>query len=157
MSNVKETTTKRKDTMAYVTIEDLKGFITIVVFAELYRDAMFIINSEEPLYIKGRLDIGDEGSKIVASEITTVEEAMKTPFSSVHFIIDTEKSDGGTVEALKAILDKRRGNNAGYIHLQSSNSAETIISLGEGSKFEISEDIKKEVDELLGPGATRFM
>ncbi|MCK4535000.1 MAG: hypothetical protein KAT81_05660, partial [Syntrophobacterales bacterium] len=79
------------------------------------------------------------------------------PFSSVHFIIDTEKSDGGTVEALKAILDRRRGNNTGYIHLQSSNSAETIISLGEGSRVEISEDIKKEADELLGPGATRFM
>ncbi len=157
MSNVKETTTKRKDTMAYVTIEDLKGFITIVVFAELYRDTMFIINSEEPLYIKGRLDIGDEGSKIVASEITTVEEAMKTPFSSVHFMIDTEKSDGETVEALKAMLDRRRGNSPGYIHLQSSNSAETIISLGESSKVEISEDIKKEADELLGPGATRFM
>jgi len=143
--------------MAYVTIEDLKGFITIVVFAELYRDTMFIINSEEPLYIKGRLDIGDEGSKIVASEITTVEEAMKTPFSSVHFMIDTEKSDGETVEALKAMLDRRRGNSPGYIHLQSSNSAETIISLGESSKVEISEDIKKEADELLGPGATRFM
>jgi len=157
VSNVKETTTKKKDTMAYVTIEDLKGFITVVVFAELYRDTMFIINSEEPLYIKGRLDIGDEGAKVVASEITTVEEAIKTPFSSVHFMIDTEKSDSETVESLKAILDRRRGNNAGYIHLQSPNSAETIISLGEGSKVEISEEIKKEADELLGPGATRFM
>jgi len=157
VSNVKETTTKKKDTMAYVTIEDLKGFITVVVFADLYRDSISIIRSEEPLYIKGRLDIGDEGSKIVASEITTVEEAMKTPFSSVHFMIDTEKSNGETVESLKAILDRRRGNNSGYIHLQSPNSAETIISLGEDSKVEISEDIKKEADELLGPGATRFM
>ncbi|MBW2596118.1 MAG: DNA polymerase III subunit alpha, partial [Deltaproteobacteria bacterium] len=157
VNNVKETTTKKKDTMAYVTIEDLKGFITVVVFADLYRNSISIIRSEEPLYIKGRLDIGDEGAKIVASEITTVEEAIKTPFSSVHFMIDTEKSDGDVVESLKAILDRRRGNHAGYIHLLSPNGAETIISLGEGSGIEISEDIKKEADEILGPGATRFM
>jgi len=158
-SNVRETTTKRKETMAYVTIEDLKGFVTVVVFAELYKDTMFMINSEEPLCIKGRLDIGDEGegAKIVASEITTVEEALKTPFSSVHFTIDTEKSDSTTVEGLKLILERRKGKNLGYIHLQSSNGAETVISLGEYSRVEISEEIKREADQLLGPGSTRFV
>jgi len=80
VSNVRESPTKKKDTLAYVTIEDLKGFITVVVFAELYRNAMFIINSEVPLYIKGRLDSGEEGAKIVATEITTVEEAIKHLF-----------------------------------------------------------------------------
>ncbi|MEA2014217.1 MAG: DNA polymerase III subunit alpha, partial [Thermodesulfobacteriota bacterium] len=159
VSNIREVTTKKKDTMAYVTIEDLKGFVTVVVFAELYRNSMFIINSEEPLYIKGRLDIGDEGegAKIVASEITTVEEAMKTPFSSVHFMIDAEESDRKLLEALKVILDRQKGKGSAYIHLQFLNSTETIISLGEGSRIEISENLKKEADELLGPGATRFM
>lgn len=157
VSNVRESPTKKKDTMAYVTIEDLKGFITVVVFAELYRNAMFIINSEVPLYIKGRLDSGEEGAKIVATEITTVEEAIKTPFSSVHFTINTEESDTETIKKLKTILDRRSGNCTAYIHLQFPNTAETVLSLGEGSKTEISEDLKKETDKLLGPDTTRFM
>ncbi|MBN2539712.1 MAG: DNA polymerase III subunit alpha, partial [Deltaproteobacteria bacterium] len=157
MSNLKEVVTKKKDKMAYVTIEDLKGFITVVVFADLYRDSVSMIKSEEPLYVKGRLDIGDEGAKIVASEITTVEEAIKTPFSSVHFMVDTKNSNADIIEGLKTILDRHKGNYIGYIHLLSLNGADTIISLGEGSGVEISEDIKKEADEILGPGATRFM
>lgn len=157
VSNVREVTTKKKDTMAYLTIEDMKGFITVVVFADLYRDKLFVINGEDPLYIKGRLDIGDEGGKIVASEITTVEEAMKNPFSSVHFTIDTEKSDRETIEALKAILDRRRGSNTGYIHLRSTNGTETVISLGKDAGVDISEDTRKEADELLGPGSTWFV
>ena len=157
VSNVREVTTKKKDTMAYVTLEDLKGFITVIIFADLYRDNISLIGSEEPLYIKGRLDIGDEGGKIVATDITTVEEAIKTPFSSVHFMIDTEKSNGDTVDTLKAIFERRSGKYPAYIHLLSVNEAETILSLGEGSGIEISEEIKKEADELLGPGATRFM
>jgi len=157
VSNVREVTTKKKDTMAYVTIEDLKGFITIIVFADLYRDNSSLIHSEEPLYVKGRLDIGDEGAKIVAMEIASVEEAMKTPFSSVHFMVDTERSNGDTVETLKVIIERRKGNYPGYIHLLSSHNAETILSLGDRSRVEVSEEIRREADAVLGPGATRFM
>jgi len=157
VSNVREVTTKKKDAMAYVTLEDLKGFITVIIFADLYRDNISLIHSEEPLYIKGRLDIGDEGGKVVATEIVTVEEAMETPFSSVHFMIDTERSNGDTVDTLKAILERRSGKYPGYIHLLSSNGTETILLLGESSGVEISEEIKREADEVLGPDATRFM
>ena len=157
VNNIREVTTKKKDTMAYVTLEDLKGFITVIVFADLYRDNISLIHSEEPLYIKGRLDIGDEGGKVVATDIATVEDAMKAPFSSVHFMINAEKSNKDTVETLKAILEIRSGKYPGYIHLLSSNGAETILSLGEGSEVEISEEIKNEADEILGLGATRFM
>jgi len=157
MSNVRTATTKKKDTMAHVTIEDLKGFITVIVFADLYRDNISLIHSGEPLHVKGRLDIGDEGIKIVASEITSVEEALKTPFSSVHFMIDAERSNGDTVETLKALVERSSGKYPGYIHLLSSNGAETILSLGEGSRIDISEEIKREADELLGQNATRFI
>jgi DNA polymerase-3 subunit alpha len=157
MSNMRTVTTKKKDTMAHVTIEDLKGFITVIVFADLYRDNISLIHSGEPLHVKGRLDIGDEGIKIVASEITSVEEALKTPFSSVHFMIDTEKSNGDTVETLKAIVERASGKYPGYIHLLSPSGAETILSLGEGSRIDISEEIKREADELLGQNATRFV
>ncbi|MDD5724315.1 MAG: DNA polymerase III subunit alpha, partial [Syntrophales bacterium] len=157
VSNIREVTTKKKDTMAYLTLQDLKGFINVIVFSDLYRDNISLVHSEEPLCIKGRLDIGDEGGKIVATDITTVEEAVKTPFTSVHFMIDTEKSNDDTVETLKAIFERRSGKYQGYIHLLSSNGAEAILSLGAGSGVEISEEIKKEVDEILGPGATRFM
>jgi len=157
MSNVRTVTTKKKDTMAYVTVEDLKGFITVIVFADLYRDNISLIHSGEPLHVKGRLDIGDEGAKIVASEITSVEEAIKTPFSSIHFMIDTEKSNGDTVETLKAIVERRSGKYPGYIHLLSSIGAETILSLGDDARIDISEEIKREADDILGPNATRFM
>ena len=157
VSNVREVTTKKKDKMAYVTIEDLKGFMTILVFAELYRNHMSLIHSEAPLHIKGRLDIGEEGAKIVASEINTVEDALKTPFSSVHFMLDADKSTGGTIEDLNDVIERRRGNYPVYIHLVSKSNAETILSLGDATRAEISEDIRSEGDKLLGPGATCFM
>jgi hypothetical protein len=93
----------------------------------------------------------------VASDITSVEEALKTPFSSVHFMIDTEKSNGDTVETLKAIVERSSGKYPGFVHLLSANGAETILSLGEGSRIDISEEIKREADELLGQNATRFI
>ena len=157
VSNVREVTTKKKDKMAYVTIEDLKGFITVIVFAELYRNNMSIIHSEEPLHVRGRLDIGDEGAKIVAAEISTVEEALKTPFSSVHFMINAEAATVKTVEDLKEVVERWRGDYPVYIHLSSQGNAETILSLGDGSRVAISDEVRKEADEVLGSGATSFM
>ncbi len=157
VSNIREVTTKKKDTMAYLTIEDLNGFITVIVFADLYCDNFPLIHSEVPLYVKGRLDVGDEGGKIVATEITNIEDAMKTPFSSVHFIVDTEKFNGDTLQSLKKVLNEKKGKYPGYIHLLISNGAETILSLGEGLKIDISEEVRTEADGILGPGATRFI
>jgi len=42
--------------------------------------------------------------------------------------------------------------------LQFPNTAETVLSLGEGSKTEIIRRLKKKkTDKLLGPDTTRFM
>ncbi len=157
VTNVKEVTTKRKETMAYLTLEDMKGISTIIVFPDLYRTVFFNINSEEPLLIKGKVDAGEESAKIIASEIITLEEAAKTPFTSVHFMVDIAKTKESDIEILNTILYKYRGKYKGYMHLISDGASETVIRLGENLRLDISEDIKKEADGILGAGSTKFM
>ena len=36
VSNIREVTTKRKDTMAYITLEDLKGSVSVIFFPDVY-------------------------------------------------------------------------------------------------------------------------
>ncbi|MBN2515962.1 MAG: DNA polymerase III subunit alpha [Deltaproteobacteria bacterium] len=156
VSNVRNVTTKRKDTMAYVTLEDMKGSLAVIVFSDLYRDAFSLINSDEPLLVKGKVDAGEESPKIIATEIVPLTEALKNPFTSVHFMINAETAKEGDVELLKKLLAKYRGKNKGYIHLFSGNGTETVISLGNGCAIDISEDIRSEVDILFGAGTTKF-
>jgi len=156
VTHVREVTTKRKETMAYVTLEDMKGVFQIIVFADLYRDVFFNIHGEEPLIVKGKVDSGEEAVRIVASEIALLDEAMKTPFSSVHFTIDVKKNIEQDIELLKDMLYKYKGTYKCYIHLVDNGRSETVICLGERLKIEISEKVKNEADNILGQGKTWF-
>ncbi|MCD6152307.1 MAG: DNA polymerase III subunit alpha [Syntrophobacterales bacterium] len=156
VAGVKEITTKRKDTMAYLTLEDMKGTSTVIVFSDLYRDAFSRINGDEPLLIKGRVDAGEENIKIVASEVLTLEEAAKSPFTSVHFMVDVTKAKEHDIELLNAMLYKYKGKHKAYMHIIENKVSETVIYLGEKCRLNISEDIKKEADGILGVGTTKF-
>jgi DNA polymerase-3 subunit alpha len=156
VSNIRNVTTKRKDTMAYVTLEDMKGSLVCIVFADLYRDAFSLINSDEPLLVKGKVDAGEESPKIIATEIVPLGEAMKNPFSSVHFMINADAAKAIDIDLLKDLLSKYRGKNRGYVHLCADNGTETVISLGNGCTLAISDDVRSEVDRLFGEGTTKF-
>ncbi len=156
VSNVREVSTRKKETMAYVTLEDMKGYITVIVFPELYRNSLAIIDSDDPLFIRGRVDAGEEGAKVIAAEISTIEDAMKTPIASVHFIIDSQKSRKRDMKLLKDLLEGHRGDYKGFLHIRSASGAETVVYLGDKFKLDASEDIKEKADNLLGNGATIF-
>ncbi len=156
VSNVKEVTTRKKEMMAYVTLEDMKGYITVIVFPEIYRNSLHLIKSDDPLFIKGKVDAGEEGSKVIAMEISTIVDAMKIPIASVHFTIDSGKYKKKDIKALKDILEDHRGEYKGFIHIVSAKDAETILYLGDKFRLEVSEEVKKKADTLLGDGATSF-
>jgi DNA polymerase-3 subunit alpha len=157
VSSVREVITKKKDTMAYVIIDDMKGLFTVIVFPDLYHGSEFTINSDEPIYIKGKVDAGDEDIKVIASEICTLDEALKNPFSSVHFRVNVNTSSRKDIKALKAILNNHKGNYPSYIHLSSDNNTDIVIFLGEELKILISDDIKTEADNIFGSGSTSFI
>lgn len=152
---LREVPTKRKDIMAHFTIEDTKGSFDVFCFSDVYKSAYDLLHSEEPLYIKGSVDKGDETVKIRAIEIKSLAESLQQPLSSVHFIVDICSSSMDTIDALKELLKEHKGKMDGYVHLLDGN-AETIVYLGDSIKLEISSRLKQEADQLLGRDATRF-
>ena len=157
VSNIREVTTRKKDVMAYVTVEDLKGSVTVIFFADLYKSAYDLLHGEEPVLIKGTLDIGEEDSfKVIASEINPLTEEVKQVFNSVHFMIDVVKASPDDIESLRELVLRYRGKYDGFIHLLNDKS-ETVVYLGDDCRLEISDQVKREADRILGAGATRFV
>ncbi|MCG6537237.1 MAG: DNA polymerase III subunit alpha, partial [Syntrophales bacterium LBB04] len=74
VSNIREITTKRKDIMAYATIEDLKGSINVIFFADVYKKTDLILKGDEPVLIKGYVDVAEDSIKVIASEALLLDE-----------------------------------------------------------------------------------
>jgi DNA polymerase-3 subunit alpha len=155
VSNIREVTTKKKDVMAYITIEDLKGSVTVIFFADIYRSSFSLLHSDEPVLIKGTIDAGEEGIKVIASELTALANAGEKPFNSVHFFIDVLRSSPDDILLLNRLLSKHSGDSDGYIHIINGRT-EVVIFLGKESRFKLSNHLKEETDRLFGEGSTHF-
>ncbi len=154
VSHKREIATKRKDTMAYVTIEDLKGSYTGIVFSDTYRDYRDLLDSDEPLLFKGTLDVTEESARLVVSEIHRLTEYNGVSFSSIHVTFDASRMDESHLGLLREICRKHPGKHDCYLHLILQNQSETVVYLGNESKINISQPLKEEVERLLGPGST---
>jgi DNA polymerase-3 subunit alpha len=156
VSEIREITTKKKDVMAYVSIEDLKGSMTAILFADIYRNCSSLIHSDEPVVIRGTVDASEDNIRIIASEVEPLTTVLEHPFQSVHFKIDCEKLSPEAIKELNNLIKQYKGKNDAFIHLL-DDQAETIIYLGKEMRVVISSHFKKEADGILGDGATHFL
>ena len=158
VNSVREVSTKKKETMAYITIDDMKGFVTVIVFPDLYRELLFTINSDEPLRITGKVDAGEEDAKLVATEISTLQEALKNPYTSVHIHIDVDNCSNTSILDIKALLDVSRGNYPVYLHMCSEESrSDIMIYLGDSYLSDIRDELKISAARIPGITSVIFM
>jgi len=155
VSNIHEVTTKKKDVMAYITIEDLKGSVTVIFFADIYKKAFGLLHSEEPVLIKGTIDAGEEGVKVIASELSALGNASEKSFNEAHFYINVSHASSEVIESLNALLKTYKGKSYVFIHILNGKS-EIIVYLGKECRVEITEKLREDADLLLGSNATRF-
>ncbi len=99
----KELSTKKKERMAIVQLEDTTSSVEVVVFPSLYREVELTLSvSEEPFVVRGGIDSdsASEGArKVLAEEMMPLSEAVgKLHFealpSSLSFVIDMDRWDG---------------------------------------------------------------
>lgn len=157
VSNIREVQTRRKETMAYVTLEDQKGSVTAIFFPEIYQVGYDMLHGEEPLLVKGAVDVGEESVKVIATETTLLSTATdSSQHAAAYFTVHANRCDGGDMEALLQCLRRHVGKQDGYIKLIDEQS-ETLIYLGADLKLDIASSLKKEAERILGVGAIQFV
>jgi DNA polymerase-3 subunit alpha len=150
--SVNEIVTRRGDRMAFVTLEDLKGSLEVIVFANLYKDAAPLLKSEQPLLLKGKVDLDERSQKVKvrAEEINLLSEATTILTKTIHFNLDITQMTKPHFKKLRNILRSHPGSCAAYLHLHIPKKSETIIPLPDEFHLEPSEGLLKEVEYLFG-------
>ena len=156
VAGLKELTTKKGDRMAFVTLEDLSGFVEMVVFPETYQAAMELLKGEEPLLVSGTLDVGEESCKLLATEVLPLREVKERLTKKVHFRLTTPGLSEGQLTALKDIIDHHRGSCDVLLHLVIPNRSETVIGLPESQKVAASDEIMDAAEKLFGYNVVTF-
>jgi len=156
VSQIKKMSTKKKETMAYVTCEDRKGNFTVIVFPDLFRKVVDLIQGEEPLLVTGIVDASEESVKIKGTDIVPLEEAIGKSYSSIHFTVDVAALEEDGIADLRSLCRRYPGKHSAYLHLVNPGRSETVLSLGDRFAVRICEEIRRDGEALFGAGSTRF-
>lgn len=153
VSSLKEIVTKKGDRMAFVTLEDKKGYIEVIVFSDLYNRSIEYLRSEVPLFVAGTVDMGEEkeGVKVLAREIMPLSEASRRgTISKVYFRIEACRTSRDQLERMRDLFKDHPGDCEVYLHLLFPHGRKTIVALPEGLKVSPSEELRRKVKSLLG-------
>jgi DNA polymerase-3 subunit alpha len=156
VAGLKEIVTKKGDRMGFVTLEDLSGSIEIVVFSDVYAQAVELLKSEEPLLVTGTVDIGEKTVKVIASAIIPLVEATARDTKRVHFRLKAQGLGIERLETLKDLMFRHHGTCKTFIHIEIPGKCMTTIRIPETFSVAPSEGLVIDTQQLFGYNPVMF-
>ena len=153
--------TKKGDQMAIVTLEDMEGEITLVVFPKTYKECAQILQGEidpttgertSDVFIKvhGKLERGDRGDQVITSSIEAIElsEATNKP-KVVEVYLPSRMLSIDKMERLQSIFVRYAGLDR--IELMVESNAGDIMRMELPAKVDAKNMVMlAEVDDFVG-------
>jgi DNA polymerase-3 subunit alpha len=149
VSGLKEIITKKGDRMAFLTLEDMKGFVEVILFPEVFKNALPYLRGGDPLLVKGILDLSEEHIKIKGLEVRSLPEVAPSPEKSVHLKIPLSSLSSPQLEDLKEVIVANRGSSQVFLHFIDGDSRETIVALPARYRVDPSQDFRKTIQNLF--------
>ncbi|WP_373499324.1 DNA polymerase III subunit alpha [Desulfococcus sp.] len=157
ITDVKTIRTKRGELMAFLTTEDMTGSVESTVFSSVYESAAHLLTADAPVLIEGRLQKEENGVKIIADKIVSVEQAEETWTASIHINLDITRTDRESLLTLRGILEKHRGTCPAYLHLVAPEISDTLIAMPDTIQLRAGEGLSREVNGFLGYTAVELV
>jgi DNA polymerase-3 subunit alpha len=150
VSGIRDLMTKKGERMAFVTLEDLNGFVEMVVFPDIYRDAAEWLHSEQPLLVTGTVEVSEDTRKLMPKEILPLQEVSRKETKRVHFRFQVPGLVDDQLHRLKEIILRHRGGCQVFMHLVIPNCSETIMRLPENLKIAPTDEMMEDTERLFG-------
>ena len=77
VSALKLRNTKKGDRYANFNLEDKTGFIEVITWPDTYKRSAELLGADDPIFVKGRLEVGEERMQVIANEVVLLAEAAK--------------------------------------------------------------------------------
>jgi len=156
VGNIKKISTKNGGQMAFLTLEDLTGSVEVVVFPDLYANVSSHLIKDLPLLVTGNLDVTEDASKLLASEIAPLSEMKGKGASRATVCLDGPNCSPSLLDPLRQILSRHSGECPVYLHLRPPQGEEVVIAAGNRYLVSADEGLKRDLERLLGNGCVTF-
>ena len=125
--------TKKGDRYANFNLEDKTGFVDTIAWPDTYRQTADCIGRDDPIRVRGRLDVGEERITFIANDILPLEEAcaeaIAAPASNgpkeVHFYLTEDNR--AELQAFRDLIVREEGPAFVYLHMTTAARETKVI------------------------------
>lgn len=150
ITGVQRRMSKKGDSWASVTIEDLEGGIEVMVFPGAYQLAMPVLIPDTIVVVKGRVRRKDEGVELNALEVTLPAMNTGGPERPLVVSLPVARCTTDTIGTFKAVLAAHPGVSEVHLRLIGNGSTK-VMRLDDSLRVAQSSSLIADLKELLGP------
>ncbi|MYI94948.1 DNA polymerase III subunit alpha [Candidatus Poribacteria bacterium] len=163
ITEVKQITTRKGDSMAVIALEDLEGSVEVVIFPDTYKEAGELYE-DRIVWIEGIVKLNQNGSRnqdsdeeseeerqIQANEVSDIDVVREEQTSTVEVTIqesDLENQD--KLKSLKEIALANRGKLDLVLRLMTPRFGEVVMRCNANYKISDAESVFSQVEDLYG-------
>jgi DNA polymerase-3 subunit alpha len=156
VSAVREIITKKGDRMAFVTLEDTKGLVETVVFADTFAESREYLAADTPILVEGTLDRGEESVKVIVRKISPLTKTPQNGGRSVYIEVDDLEVSEDRIVALRELIERNRGGCRVFLRICSGHEGCVTISLPERLRVNPTDGFLRSVGELFYDGSVNL-
>jgi len=151
LSGVTRKVTKKGDTWAAATLEDLGGAIEVLFFPNSYQLYATAIADDAIVIVKGRVDRREDVPKLIAMDMTIPDLATGAD-GSAPFVLNlpVARCVGPVVEQLRDVLRTHPGTTEVHLRVR-GNQKTTVVRLDDKLRVTASPALHADLKQLLGP------
>jgi DNA polymerase-3 subunit alpha len=149
ITGIQRKVTRRGDTWAIATVEDLEGSVDVMFFPASYQLYALQLVEDSIVVVKGRVDRRDESPQLIAGEMSQPDLAQ-APTGPVMVTVPVARCTPPMVERLKEVLATHPGMTEVHLRLQ-GNGRTTVMRLDDGLRVSPSPALMGDLKALLGP------
>jgi DNA polymerase-3 subunit alpha len=158
---LKETTTKRGNQMAFLTLEDMDGTVEATVFPEPFKAAAGRLRAHEPVLLRGRLDESEKGRVVLVEEVRLLSEvaegergqpdARGTEPSACRIRVPPGQGAPVAIAEARRICACHEGRVPVFLHVLLAG--QEVVVRSRGVAVDAGGALAAELEAVLGPGA----
>jgi DNA polymerase-3 subunit alpha len=150
--------TKKGDRYGSFNLEDKTGFIEVIAWPDTYKKCFALLGADDPIYVKGRLEVGEDRIQVIANEVDALAQAAKNQKNGaangngekVHVYVREAEVSAEELILLRDTLLDFPGRSTVYIHMLQSTNGETVIELPDQVRIASSPELEGTVERLFG-------
>jgi DNA polymerase-3 subunit alpha len=150
LSTVARKMTKRGDSWATATLEDLEGAIEVLFFPACYQVCGVHLAEDAVVLIRARVDKREDQARLIAMDVT-IPDVSEGPRGPVTVSLPANRCTPPVVDRLKEVLGTHPGTTEVRLALTSAGRS-TVMRLDERLRVTATPALMADLKELLGPG-----